>query len=90
MKKNPPVYDPVPYNEAVVGAIQALERGECPEHQQKNALRWIIEVAAGTYDQSFRDTERETCFAEGRRFVGNTIVKMLKVDPKKLRSKSNG
>lgn len=46
------------------------------------ALRWIIETAAGTYDMSFRagpDGERETTFAEGRRFVGNQIIKQLKL-----------
>lgn len=48
---------------------------------QQRALRWIIERAAGTYDQSFTpDSPRLTDFAEGRRFVGLQIVKLLKIN----------
>ena len=44
------------------------------------ALRWIVNVAAGTYEPSFRSDadggDRETAFAEGRRYVGMQIVKL--------------
>jgi len=80
-------YAPVDYKPEHVTAIQLLERGECPEHLQKIALEWIITMAAGTYDQSYHsESPYDTTFHEGRRFVGNTIVKMLKLDAAKLRS----
>ena len=74
---------PPGYEDADVAAIQALSRGTANMEQQKRALAWIIERAAGTYDMSYRpggvDGERDTVFAEGRRFVGNQLVKMTKL-----------
>ena len=89
MASKPPTgaaWAPAPYEPADVGAIQALARGEAEPHQQIRALKWIVEAVCGTYDQSFRpESERETSFAEGRRFVGLQIVKLSKVDISKLR-----
>ncbi len=63
--------------------MQALATGEASPEQQKRALRWIVENAAGTYDMSYRpgaeNGRRDTDFAEGKRHVGNQIVKLLKV-----------
>lgn len=86
MSKAAQSYTPPTYEVADVEAFQALARGDCPAHLQQRALRWVIENAAATYDLSFRPgSERETCFAEGRRFVGLQIVKMLKIDKNKLK-----
>ena len=69
---------PAPYSEDEVRAIKALAEGEASAGQQKMALAWIIKGAAGTYDQSFVPTEPETtAFTEGRRSVGNQIVKLV-------------
>lgn len=74
----PPAYEPED-----VHAIQALARGIANAEQQRRALAWIIERAAGTYEMSYRpggeDGARDTIFAEGRRFVGNQVVKMTKL-----------
>ena len=72
---------------ADVYAMQAMATGTANEQQQKRALAWIINHACMTYHQSFRpgiNGERDTCFAEGRRFVGNQIIRLTKLDPKKL------
>ncbi len=71
---------PPPYDVADVSAIQALSRGTANEDQQRRALKWIIERAAGTYDFSFYPGERETSFALGRVFVGQQVVKLTKLD----------
>jgi hypothetical protein len=90
-KKAPPgaSWTPAPYGDADVTAVKALARD--PTH--KRALDWIIHQAAATYDLSFRpgtDGERETAFAEGRRFVGLTIVKLINTPAEQLlRKKSN-
>lgn len=77
---------PAPYEPADIAAIQGLMRGDAQPHQQQRALRWIIEVVAATYDTSYRpESERDTCFAEGRRFVGTTLVKATKIDISKLK-----
>ena len=80
-------YLPAHCEPADVSAIQALERGGANEEQQKRALAWIVNIVCATYDQSYRPSSpRDTDFAEGKRWVGNTIVKMLKLNASKLRS----
>lgn len=85
----PPVWD-----DAVVSALQALHRGDATQDQQQAALRWIIEVNSNAYDLSFRpgglEGDRESCFAEGRRFVGMQIVKLLKLNLNAIRKARNG
>ena len=58
-------------------SIQALIKGEATPDQQRGAMHWLINQACGTYNISFSEIgDRETCFAEGRRFVGTNIVKL--------------
>ena len=82
---------PVDYELADAAAIQALQRGDADESQQKRALDWIVNKACGTYDQSYYpgadDGRRDTDFAEGRRFVGNTLVKMTRLSLGEMRRK---
>lgn len=75
-------YHPPKYQDADILAIQALEQGIANEGQQKRALAWIVNEVSGYYDMSFYPGEegrRDTDFAEGKRFVGSHIVKMLKL-----------
>lgn len=73
-------WKPFDWEPADVAAIQALSRGEATPDQQKRALDWII-TSAGTYDLSYRpSSDRDTAFAEGRRFVGLQIVTKLKLN----------
>ena len=75
-------WHPAPYDETLTGAIKALHAGTANAGQQQRALKWIIEALCGTYDLSYRPGEggeRDTSFAEGKRFVGQQIVKQLKL-----------
>lgn len=92
MNKRSAAYDPVPYSKVEVAAIQALEKGLATPEQQRFAIKWIVEVAAGYYDLSFRpgeDGRRETDFSEGRRFVGAQVAKMTKLNLSKMKSGKN-
>jgi hypothetical protein len=85
-KKQP--WHPAPYDEAVTGALKALHAGAANAGQQQRALNWIIEALCGTYDLSYRpgeDGERDSAFAEGKRFVGMQIVKQLKLTTEERR-----
>ena len=83
-------FKPPVYEAADVTAIQQLERGEAGPEMQKRALSWIINNVAKTYDMSYRPGDtHDTAFHEGRRFVGNEIIKMLKLDPSKVRGKKD-
>lgn len=81
-------WNPVDYEPADASAIQALLAGEASPEQQRRALKWIIEAASGLYDQSFypggEEGRRNTDFAEGRRFVGNQVVKMTRLNVSEL------
>lgn len=85
-KKAVPPYLRCDYDIPVVSAVQALSRGEATPDQQRELLNWIINHAAGTYNQSFQEAgDRETVFAEGRRFVGLQLVKLLHLSTNALR-----
>lgn len=91
MKKAPHQLTPPDYLPVHIEAFQAMNRGDATPHQQKLALRWLIEEAAGTYNLSFApENERLTSFAEGRRFVGLQVVKMLKLNASKLKEATHG
>ena len=83
-------FEPPEYNDAIIGALKSLASGVANEGQQRLALNWIIEKAAQTYDQPFRpggqDGDRDTAFACGRMFVGQQIVKVMKLVAKNAHS----
>ena len=84
-KTNAP-WMPADYVPSIPSAFQALLIGEADPEQQKRALSWIIEELCKTYDMSYRpDSQRDTDFAEGKRFVGSQIVKMTKLNVSKLK-----
>ena len=93
-KKEP--WMPVDYDDDVIYAVRAVEKGIASPSQQKLFWDWIMyTTGAGEQfqDISFRpgaDGVRATDFAEGRRFIGQQVRKMLrpeltpkpKADPK--------
>ena len=81
---------PAPYDVADVAAIQALVRGEADEEQQKRAIKWMIENAAGAYDFHYYENTQHTAFALGRAFVGQQIVKMTRLNLQSLRRGEHG
>lgn len=86
-------WKPVPWTDETAGAMQALARGKAAEHQQKLALDYIIQTIAGTYDAHYHagpDGARNTDFALGRAFVGQQIVKLLKLNLTALRTTRRG
>ncbi len=86
-KHNPP-WMPPPYEKGDVAAIQALRRGDADAEQQARAMEYILGTLCARNDMSYRpgpDGDRETAFAEGRRFVGNQIVKLALMPLSKLK-----
>jgi hypothetical protein len=79
-------YSPFNWAPADVGAIKALATGTATPEQQKYALNLIVMDICGTYDMSYRpDSQRDTDFAEGKRFIGNTLVKLTKLNTSALK-----
>ena len=85
MKKFVAPWMPPDYEEADVHAIRALQSGTASVDQQQRALAYIINQLAGTYDLSYRpNSDHDTAFAEGKRFVGLEIVKFLNLDLRRI------
>ena len=87
-KDDAPYWAPPPYRKADVRAIQTLavyaQGGDQPPTAQdcKQALDWIVNVAASTYDEPFRAGQQDAVnYMLGRRSVGLAIVKMLSIKP---------
>jgi hypothetical protein len=76
---------PPPYELGDATAFQALERGEAEPYQQQRALKWLIEQAAGTYEFNYYPSDRDTSFALGRAFVGQQVIKLLRLNTSQLR-----
>jgi hypothetical protein len=72
---------PADWEPADAGALQALQRGDASPDQQQRALKYIVYNIAGTYDLSYRpNSERDSVFAEGKRYVGLQIVTLLNLN----------
>ena len=71
----------LPYKESDVErrAIQAVWDGTATDGQQRAALEAIFQIC-GLDDLSYRpNSDRDTSFAEGKRFVGLQILKIAKL-----------
>lgn len=89
----PPVgapWAPAVWSDKEAGAIQAMARGDADGPAQQRALKFIVETICRTYDLSYRaESERDSAFAEGKRFVGLQIVKLTKINIAALRKTKN-
>lgn len=75
--KLPNVLQTADFDKADAISLQAVAGGYADEHQQRRAMEWIIFKACSFNDISFRETDRETSFAEGKRFVAQQINALL-------------
>jgi len=88
-KKTYRSWHPPKWTNAQCVAIQAVAAGVATEGQQVLAMQWIIEQASGYTNLSYSpDSDRDTCFAEGRRFVGLQLVKLIKIKVGMLKDSS--
>lgn len=62
---------------AVSLAFKCLEKGEASPDQQKLVLDFLIKIGCRTYDTDWFPEERISCFAAGRRYVGQQIVRFI-------------
>lgn len=69
-----------------IAAMQALERGEADEFQQRAAWKFILNTLCRVDDMSFQPgaegAERATSFAEGVRWVGRQMRVIARLVPK--------
>lgn len=86
----PPAWHPADVELPDLHAIRALARGDATSEQQRRALNWIIDNAAGIKDLDYRPDSREHAFMSGRQFVGKQIAKLLTIDPRLLKPVDNG
>jgi hypothetical protein len=85
-KPTPPaVYQPPAYEKADVTALLALAQGTANEFQQRRIIELLVNRVCETYGVSYRpgglEGDRDSAFAEGKRFVGLQIVKLINSNP---------
>lgn len=81
----PPEWDPEDAH-----AVQAFMQGRASQDQQLRAAGFLVNQLCGTYDLSYRPSgDRDTCFAEGKRFVGLQLVKFAQLNIARLRDKNS-
>lgn len=79
---------PAEYEIADAGSIQALQRGDATPDQQQRALRFMIHSLCGSYDSTYfpgPDGARDSDFAQGKRWVGLQLVKLLNLALSRLK-----
>ncbi len=57
-----------------IRALKSLRNGVATEAEQLLALDYILGTLCNRFGNQFYPTERETNFAQGRKFVGDQIV----------------
>lgn len=73
------------FDRADAVAIKALATGTANEAQQKIAIEYIVHTLAGTYQETYcPGSERDSAFAQGRRWVGLQIVYLCNVSVAEL------
>lgn len=76
---------PPTYTKEEVYALRNIAQGNATPEQQKEFMEWLLQHVCRTYDLSYRpESDRETVFAEGRRFVGLELVGLLRTPANKL------
>ncbi|QKJ88021.1 hypothetical protein PMPD1_3088 [Paramixta manurensis] len=75
----PPPYEPYEWarNLPFVYALKAMHKGDATAEQQQLILKEMMTMS-GYYDLSYRpNSDRDTSFAEGKRFIGAQLVKLI-------------
>lgn len=73
-------YRPARLTSEIVYGVKALRVGEATAEQQAKIFEWLILEACKKDDMSYRpgsDGDRDTVFAEGKRFVALQVLKAL-------------
>lgn len=71
-------WDPVETDMAELGAIKALMAGTASEYQQGLIVKWL-QRATAVGEMSYRpSSDRDSAFAEGKRFVGLQFFTLAK------------
>ena len=77
-------HNPPDYDDDVIMAVRSFAAGVANKHQQELAWTWFMYVTAASdefQDLSYRPGDkgiRATDFAEGKRFVGQQMRKLLR------------
>lgn len=76
-----PVAKAPPVEKADIYAIKALAAGSANEGQQKRALAWILNKAAGIQRDPFQENNaRLTDYMTGRQSVGRMILDLVNAE----------
>ena len=85
VKKPNRAFMPAEYSISEAYAVRAVAEGIATPEQQKKAMKWIIENASHACDLSYGYADKDdTNFAEGSRWVGLQLIKLINLNSKLL------
>jgi hypothetical protein len=71
-------WEPIEFGKLEAASIQAVATGTASERQQKRAMQWIVHNLCEINGLSYRpNNDSDTTFAEGKRFVGLQLSKII-------------
>lgn len=77
------------FTKAHASLVKQLFAGTLDQEGQRQVVRFLVEDLCGTYDLSYRpESERNTVFAEGKRFIGMELVKLSKINLSLIKDKT--
>lgn len=85
MRKPPAPWESIEPVPAICSSLRALRAGTADADQQMMAIEFIVGTLCKRGDMTFipgEDGRRASDFAEGKRFVGNQIVRLANIVPK--------
>lgn len=84
---NSPVL-PMQAQQEIVWALKGLQGGDADAGQQTMALNWILHELTRVLDLSYRPggraRARDSDVAEGKRYCGLEIIRLLKMTPEQI------
>lgn len=82
MRKAPVPWASIEPEPSICSALRALRAGTAEPDQQIKAIEFIVDVVCERNGMSYRPgSDRDTAFAEGKRYVGNQIVRLANLIP---------
>lgn len=76
---------PVHAHQEIVWSLKGIQGGDADAGQQTMALNWILHELTRVLDLSYRpDSARDSDVAEGKRYCGLEIIRLLKMTPEQI------
>lgn len=89
IKLNGDLFD-VQFTVADIHALQRVYAGDATPEQQKRAMSWILTDLCRIKELGYHENDRDTAFAQGRKFPGLKLAEFITINLENLKKKEGG